>query len=360
MGKTTMEIERRFIVRSIDSSVLDKADEIKEIKQYYFETPPAFSKRVRIIDDKIAFVSHKRGEGISREEFEKEIDLEPAKILIEDCTEFVVKTRYVFYDQDGSEKCWEIDLFHEPLEGLIIAERELDSTDEEIEFPKWLNIEREVTDSLSSWHLARAAKDLLTVDEILAATVPKIVLTGPPCSGKSTILDMLKADGRFHCVSEVASIVISHVNVPPNPNNASHHQKFNRTLSRIQEDFEDLSAIHCRNEGKGAMILDRGSLDNAAYLEDGLNEFEKLTQSTVPHEYERYAAVICLGLPPKDVYSEKMLNNPARKESFEEAEALQEKILTVWCKHPNFNFVNDDSWDEKVQNVMDTIEGFIS
>jgi adenylate cyclase len=51
------------------------------------------------------------------------------------------KTRYLVQHKNHT---WEIDIFHQENEGLIVAEVELESEDEKIELPNW--IVKEVTD----------------------------------------------------------------------------------------------------------------------------------------------------------------------------------------------------------------------
>ena len=48
------------------------------------------------------------------------------------------KTRY--YIQHGQDT-WELDVFHGALEGLIIAELELDAEDQVFEMPSWIGEE---------------------------------------------------------------------------------------------------------------------------------------------------------------------------------------------------------------------------
>jgi len=50
----------------------------------------------------------------------------------------IVKTRYLI---PAGEHNFEVDVFHDKNEGLIIAEIELSSDDEEFEIPDWLGEE---------------------------------------------------------------------------------------------------------------------------------------------------------------------------------------------------------------------------
>lgn len=77
--------------------------------------------------------------GISRAEFEYEIPLDEAEELLKMAVSPVVrKTRY-YHRTD--KHIWEIDVFEGENKGLIVAEIELSSEDEEFEEPEWIGTE---------------------------------------------------------------------------------------------------------------------------------------------------------------------------------------------------------------------------
>ncbi|HET6556407.1 MAG TPA: CYTH domain-containing protein [Prolixibacteraceae bacterium] len=128
-----MEIERKFLV---DSSKWKPADEGKHITQAYLGLDPSPTVRVRIAGNK-AFITIKgRSKSISRPEFEYEIPMEDAKELLKlAISEPVEKTRYEIWHQGF---LWEVDVFAGKNKGLIMAEIELDSEDQEFAFPDWI------------------------------------------------------------------------------------------------------------------------------------------------------------------------------------------------------------------------------
>ena len=82
-----------------------------------------------------------RNGGLSRYEWEKEIDAKEAMELLQLAEGAVIdKVRY-YVDYEGHTI--EVDEFHGDNEGLVIAEIELQSEDERVVLPKWLG--REVT-----------------------------------------------------------------------------------------------------------------------------------------------------------------------------------------------------------------------
>ena len=132
------EIERKYLVKKDVYSVID---EIKphQITQAYLVNEKSKSVRIRIMDD-VAFLTIKSDLiGITRKEYEYEIPLNEALSLIES---FGLKTlNKKRYKVDFNSKTWEIDVFDENLDGLVLAEIELQSEDEKFDVPEWIGLE---------------------------------------------------------------------------------------------------------------------------------------------------------------------------------------------------------------------------
>ncbi|MDA3907850.1 MAG: CYTH domain-containing protein [Sulfurimonas sp.] len=135
-----LEIERKFL---IDTDKLGKLENGYDIKQGYIQTKDETVIRVRVKGNG-AFVTIKGGNiGATRLEYEYAIPVEDANEMLEKfCTKPILyKTRYLILHKKHT---WEIDIFHKENDGLIVAEVELDSEDENVELPEW--IVKEVTD----------------------------------------------------------------------------------------------------------------------------------------------------------------------------------------------------------------------
>ena len=135
-----IEIERKFLVKEFD---VKKAIEKIKIKQGYISSQDGKVVRVRTFNDKAFLTVKYRKSKLSRGEFEYEIPYDDALNLLENaCSgEVLEKTRYLYpYDK----KMWEIDVFEGKNKGIIIAEIELESEEEEFSLPSF--IEKEVTD----------------------------------------------------------------------------------------------------------------------------------------------------------------------------------------------------------------------
>ena len=137
-----VEIERKFLV---DETLLPELTNGYTIKQGYIQTVDHTTVRIRI-RDKEAFLTIKgKSQGASRLEFEYPIPLSDAQEMLTNLchTSLIEKTRYLV-EHEGHT--WEVDLFDGSNKGLIIAEIELESEDEEFSLPAWIT--KEVTDDV--------------------------------------------------------------------------------------------------------------------------------------------------------------------------------------------------------------------
>jgi adenylate cyclase len=132
MGK---EIERKFRV------IKDTWRNVKgtRYRQGYLNSAKERNVRVRTMEDKAYLTIKGIAIGASRMEFEYEIPLQDADELLEICEKpLIEKTRYKV--QEGGF-VWEVDEFFRENQGLIVAEVELESEDQEFPKPDWVGEE---------------------------------------------------------------------------------------------------------------------------------------------------------------------------------------------------------------------------
>ena len=134
-----LEIERKFLVASEEYKQL--AINRHTITQGYLCKEPDRTVRVRIKTSQegqgkafLTIKSKPNDMGFSRFEWEKEIDVSDAKQLIDMCLPGVIeKTRWLvpathpYTATESPQLIWEVDEFHGRLEGLVIAELELET-----------------------------------------------------------------------------------------------------------------------------------------------------------------------------------------------------------------------------------------
>ena len=138
------EIERKFLVRSEEFKL--QAVSSYEIIQGYLCKEAGKTIRIRIRDTRafLTIKSSRLRKGLAKFEWEKEIDIADAKELMNLCLPGEIhKTRYIVPapPYEGAERCWEVDVFHGRLEGLVLAEIELGNEDEPFVRPEWLGEE---------------------------------------------------------------------------------------------------------------------------------------------------------------------------------------------------------------------------
>ncbi len=132
-----IEIECKFL---IDETKLPTLKNGYIIKQGYIQTVDHTTVRIRI-RDKEAFLTIKgKSQGASRLEFEYPIPLSDAQEMLSNLchSSLIEKTRYLVEHKGHT---WEVDVFEGSNKGLIVAEIELESKDEDFSLPEWVSEE---------------------------------------------------------------------------------------------------------------------------------------------------------------------------------------------------------------------------
>ena len=137
----SMEIERKFLV--VGDDYRRQAYASDRIKQGYICSGHGRTVRVRLRGQcgYLTIKGPSQDGGLSRYEFEKEIDLKDAEELFKLCEPGIIdKTRYLVKSSDGHHT-FEVDEFYGDNEGLIMAEVELGAADETFKKPDFIGQE---------------------------------------------------------------------------------------------------------------------------------------------------------------------------------------------------------------------------
>lgn len=128
------EIERKFLVRNDNWRA--EAGHGVPYRQGYLSTEPKHSVRVRIAAERAFLTIKGPSSGAARDEFEYPIPVgDAAELLDRLCVQpLIEKTRYVVHHAGLK---WEIDEFRGANQGLIVAELELKTADQEFAKPDW-------------------------------------------------------------------------------------------------------------------------------------------------------------------------------------------------------------------------------
>lgn len=136
MISVAKEIERKFLVKK---GMWHPSSKGLRIRQGYLSTVKERVVRVRTKGEKAFLTIKGENQGIVRQEFEYGIPAEDAEKLLELCEQPIIeKVRYL---EIFAGKHWEIDCFFGVNEGLLLAELELDSSEEQFSLPVWVGQE---------------------------------------------------------------------------------------------------------------------------------------------------------------------------------------------------------------------------
>jgi len=175
----------------------------------------------------------------------------------------------------------------------------------------------------------------------------KIVLTGAPGSGKTIISAQIARSNptRYALVPEAATQVYTNSHTRWDRVDINRRRELQKQIYLLQRAQED--RIADENPGK-ILLLDRGTLDGAAYWPDGPEAY--LLHLNTTHETELAAIGIYDGAA----------SNSVRFEDAAGAIAAGEPLAKLWLPHKNVVkiFAHPD-FQEKiaaVQRILDAIE----
>lgn len=184
--------------------------------------------------------------------------------------------------------------------------------------------------------------------------MPKIVITGGPCAGKTTLMGLLAAAfvGRGREVVLVNECATELLAQGITPDSCGSVLGFQRHVFDLQLEKEDRLS---RLSDAAVVLLDRGLMDNAGYLPD--DELDMLLAErgmTRQDAYGRYDAVVHLvtaAIGAERFFSHE--TNEHRLEGVEEAVRVDEALRAGWSGHPNLQVIdNEGTFKEKLDRAV--------
>ena len=189
--------------------------------------------------------------------------------------------------------------------------------------------------------------------------MPKIVITGGPCAGKTTLMGLLAAAfvGRGlevvlinECATELLAQGIT-------PDSCGSVLGFQRRVFDLQLEKEGRLAGMSRD---AVVLLDRGLMDNAGYLPD--DELDMLLSErgmTREDAYARYDAVVHLmtaAIGAEQFFSHE--TNEHRLEDVSEAVRVDEALRRGWSGHPHLQVIdNEGTFQDKLDRSIAAVLG---
>ena len=199
-------------------------------------------------------------------------------------------------------------------------------------------------------------------DEDMSKRIIKIVLTGGPAAGKTTLISRIlkefkQEDGwRVITIPETATELISGFGIKP----------FGNCMSMLKfQDFVIADQIHKEKlalwaaevvpEKDVLVIYDRALMDDKAYISDEefaatLAGFDGRTEKTVLAGYDAVLHLVTCAKGAEFAYN---LGNEARTESIEYAREMDDRTLRAWSGHPNLRIIdNAIDFEDKINRAM--------
>lgn len=190
----------------------------------------------------------------------------------------------------------------------------------------------------------------------------KIVLTGGPCSGKTTVLSVLREafTDRVCLVPEAATLLLTGGFPVPGkhvPWSERWQVAFESAVLPVQRAMEDTYALMAEAKGYPLLICDRGILDGAAYVPGGLDHFCEENGLDLADCMARYHAVIHLeSLAIADPTNYGKSGNDQRFEPLERAQEIEMATRDAWSRHPRRLFIEGGRGiEKKILEVMSLV-----
>lgn len=191
----------------------------------------------------------------------------------------------------------------------------------------------------------------------------KLVLTGGPCSGKTTVLSVLQEEygDKIIIVPEVASILLEGGFPVPGKDvewSQEWQDAFQATILPMQKSFEQILALKAKAREINLLVCDRGRLDGAAYTPGGVEVFCKRFGLDKVKTLAEYDAVVHLeSLATVDPERYGKANNANRFEPLERAQELEAATQEAWVDHQKHLVVNGQRGIEgKISEVIGIVK----
>lgn len=185
----------------------------------------------------------------------------------------------------------------------------------------------------------------------------RIVLTGGPGGGKTTAADLLRRElgSRVVVVPESATILFG--GGFPRAARQDANRAAQNAIFHVQRNLEDVQSALYPDR---VLLCDRGTVDGAAYWNDGQDAFFRSVGTTLSAELSRYDAVVFFETAAVAGLSIEG-GNPVRCESLAEAVELDGRLRGLWSRHPRFTLVpHSASFLEKMVGALHVLQALIA
>ena len=196
-------------------------------------------------------------------------------------------------------------------------------------------------------------------------TIKRIVLTGGPCSGKTTVTSrarqvFVERGYRVIIDNESATDLITG-GISPATMGMYEFQKYCVALQLKKEELCYQAAQEIEGD-KVLIFIDGGIFDDMAYVgEDSFRQILKGFDMKLEELNDRYDMVVHLVTSAKgkeEAYT--LANNAARYETIDQAREMDDMALRAWDSHPNRVIIgNENEFEVKMIKAIQTVFEFL-
>ena len=196
--------------------------------------------------------------------------------------------------------------------------------------------------------------------------IKKVVITGGPCAGKTSIINLLKEEfgDAIITVPEAATLLLAGGFPLPGKHLDwcdGWQYSFQKSVLHLQKSLEDAYSLMAERKGANLLLCDNGLPSGAAYMPGGIEEFAALYEIDFEKELLDYDSVIHLetiALSQPKKYGKH--NNENRYTSLEEAIKRDILIKEVWQSHPRWQVI-PSTWalEEKFHKAKETVKKYL-
>lgn len=196
----------------------------------------------------------------------------------------------------------------------------------------------------------------------------KIVLTGGPCGGKTTALNMISSyfssKYKVLCIPESSTELMMGGISPDVFTKRIEYMAYQTRLQMLKEEiyFQAATSLSLKDNKDIIILLDRGIMDIKAYMSE--SEFDEMLCRLGLSDNKilaRYSVVFYLPSAAVDAPSfYNNLNNVIRRETRNEAALLDKKNHQAWINHDNFIKVDRyTDFDIKINRLIELVKHFL-
>lgn len=195
----------------------------------------------------------------------------------------------------------------------------------------------------------------------LSEAILVILLTGGPSAGKTTVINrLLEAYGHLVAiVPEAATALFASGLRPPDSENV---RLFQQVVLPYQQYNQSARINEALRNGAKVVVLDRGLLDGAAYIDNGLEQVLSILGQTLDQVYQEVDLV--LHLETVALYHPERFGKAGNEHRIESdpqlAIDLDGRIREVWSRHPHWQLIDGSQGIEAVvEQVLEAVSRLI-